>query len=58
MARFESKKQKEENPGFQKSVVLYLHDLCWMLSVVMIVFLVFFRVTTKAVPIMAGTPVV
>ena len=55
MARFESKKQKEENPGFQKSVVLYLHDLCWMLSVVMIVFLVFFRIIVVSGPSMRQT---
>ena len=55
MARFESKKQKEENPGFQKSLVLYLHDLCWMLSVVMIVFLVFFRIIVVSGPSMRQT---
>ena len=55
MARFESKKQKEENPGLQKSLVLYLHDLCWMLSVVMIVFLVFFRIIVVSGPSMRQT---
>ena len=55
MALFESKKEKEENPGFQKSFVLYLHDVLWMLSVVMIVFLVFFRIIVVSGPSMRQT---
>ena len=47
--------KKEENPGFQKSFVLYLHDLCWMLSVVMVVFLIFFRIIVVSGPSMKQT---
>ena len=44
MASFEKKQNGEEKPGFSKSLVMYLHDLCWMLAVVMILFLVFSRI--------------
>ena len=59
MALFDEKKRKEarqeENPGFQKSLVLYLHDLVWMLSVVMVIFLVFFRIIVVSGPSMKQT---
>ena len=37
-------KVKEEQPGWKKSVVLYLHDLLYMLVAIMILFLLVFRV--------------
>ena len=40
MALFTRDKKKEEEPGFRKSTAMYLHDLCWMLSVVLVLFLV------------------
>lgn len=45
MAAEEIKRQKEEDTqSFEKSVVLYLHDLLYMLACVMIVFLLVFRI--------------
>ncbi len=38
------KKTKEENPGFSKSLVLYFHDLIYMLIAIMLIFLLLFRV--------------
>ena len=38
-----SKKKAEERTGKQ-SLVLYVHDLVYMLSAVMLIFLIFFRV--------------
>lgn len=56
MALFGKKEEKkEEKPGFQKSLVMYLHDLCWMLSVVMVLFLVFFRIIVVSGPSMKRT---
>ena len=55
MASFEKKQNGEEKPGFSKSLVMYLHDLCWMLAVVMILFLVFFRIIVVSGPSMKMT---
>lgn len=55
MASFERKENKEEQPGMAQSLVLYLHDLCWMLAVVMILFLVFFRIIVVSGPSMKMT---
>lgn len=55
MALFEKKEKKEEQPGFPKSLVMYLHDLCWMLAVVMVLFLVFFRIIVVSGPSMKMT---
>ena len=38
------KQEEEETPSFEKSVILYLHDLIYMLACVMIVFLLAFRI--------------
>lgn len=38
------KKEKDESLSFEKSIILYLHDLIYMLACVMIVFLLFFRI--------------
>lgn len=40
----QEKKVNEEHPGWKKSVVLYLHDLLYMLVAIMIMFLLVFRV--------------
>lgn len=40
----QEKKVNEEHPGWKKSVVLYLHDLLYMLVAIMILFLLVFRV--------------
>ena len=37
-------KKKEEKIGWQKTVVLYMHDLIYMLVIIMILFLLVFRV--------------
>ena len=55
MASFEKKQNGEEKPGFSKSLVMYLHDLCWMLAVVMILFLIFFRIIVVSGPSMRMT---
>ena len=55
MASFEKKQNGEERPGFSKSLVMYLHDLCWMLAVVMILFLIFFRIIVVSGPSMKMT---
>ena len=55
MASFEKKQNGEEKPGFSKSLVMYLHDLCWMLAVVMVLFLVFFRIIVVSGPSMKMT---
>lgn len=55
MALFEKKEKKEEQPGFPKSLVMYLHDLCWMLAMVMVLFLVFFRIIVVSGPSMKMT---
>ena len=55
MASFEKKQNGEEKPGFSKSLVMYLHDLCWMLAVVMILFLMFFRIIVVSGPSMKMT---
>ena len=46
MAEEEEKKQKKEKekPGWKKSLVLYLHDLIYMLMAIVLVFLLLFRV--------------
>lgn len=55
MASFEKKQNGEEKPEFSKSLVMYLHDLCWMLAVVMILFLIFFRIIVVSGPSMKMT---
>ena len=55
MALFTRDKKKEEEPGFRKSTTMYLHDLCWMLSVVLVLFLVFFRIIVVSGPSMKRT---
>lgn len=59
MALFRSKKQPERKPaeeqGFEKSLVQYLHDVVGMLSVIMILFLVFFRIIVVSGPSMKQT---
>ena len=55
MASFEKKQNGEEKPGFSKSLVIYLHDLCWMLAVIMILFLIFFRIIVVSGPSMKMT---
>ena len=55
MASFENKQNGEEKPGFSKSLVMYLHDLCWMLAVIMILFLIFFRIIVVSGPSMKMT---
>ena len=55
MASFEKKQNGEEKPGFSKSLVMYLHDLCWMLAVIMILFLIFFRIIVVSGPSMKMT---
>ena len=55
MASFEKKQNGEEKPGFSKSLVMYLHDLWWMLAVVMILFLIFFRIIVVSGPSMKMT---
>ena len=59
MALFKSKKQKEEkqpeNQSLEKSIVQYLHDVIGMLSVIMILFLVFFRIIVVSGPSMKQT---
>ena len=55
MASFENKENAEEKTGFSGSLVMYLHDLCWMLAVVMILFLVFFRIIVVSGPSMKMT---
>ena len=55
MASFEKKQNGEEKPGFSKSLVMYLHDLCWMLAVIMILFLIFFRIIVLSGPSMKMT---
>ena len=55
MASFEKKQNGEEKPGFSKSLVMYLHDLCWMLAVIIILFLIFFRIIVVSGPSMKMT---
>jgi len=59
VALFRSKKQPERKPaeeqGFEKSLVQYLHDVVGMLSVIMILFLVFFRIIVVSGPSMKQT---
>ena len=55
MASFENKENSEEKTGFSGSLVMYLHDLCWMLAVVMILFLIFFRIIVVSGPSMKMT---
>lgn len=55
MAMFRKQEVKEEPKGFAQNMVLYLHDLCWMLAVVMILFLIFFRIIVVSGPSMKMT---
>lgn len=47
-----SKNSGSDNMSFQKNFMLYLHDLIYMLSLVMILFLLFFRVVIVSGPSM------
>jgi signal peptidase I len=38
------KKREEESLSFEKSVILYLHDLIYLLAIVMVVFVFLFRI--------------
>lgn len=42
--KWKKKEKKEEKLTWQQSLVLYMHDLAWMLIAIMIVFLLVFRV--------------
>ena len=44
MAAEETKRNEEESASFKKSVILYLHDLIYLLAIVMIVFVFLFRI--------------
>ena len=44
MASKKEKKDKNEKLGWKKSVVMYLHDLIYMLMTILLVFLIFFRI--------------
>ena len=49
------KKETEESYSWKKSVVLYLHDLIYMLAVIIIVLLLLFRVVIVSGPSMYDT---
>ena len=40
----EKEKKKKEKIGWKKSIILYLHDWLYLLILVLLVFLIFFRV--------------
>ena len=42
--KLRDRKKKDEKTGWQKTVVLYLHDLIYMLVTIMVLFLLVFRV--------------
>jgi signal peptidase I len=44
LAAEETKRNEEESASFKKSVILYLHDLIYLLAIVMIVFVFLFRI--------------
>ncbi len=44
MASYKKTQTQEENPGWKKSLMLYLHDLIYMLMAIMLAFLLLFRV--------------
>ena len=44
MAAEEEKKKKKEKLGWQKNTVLYVHDLMYLLVIVMLTFLLVFRI--------------
>lgn len=44
MAAEEIKKKKEEPFSFEKNIMLYLHDLIYLLAIVMVVFMLLFRI--------------
>ena len=44
MAAEKIKKKKEEPLSFEKSIMLYLHDLIYLLAIVMVVFMLLFRI--------------
>ena len=48
-------KKETENLTWQQGVLLYLHDLIYMLSAIMIVFLLLFRMVVVSGPSMYGT---
>ena len=49
------RKQETENLTWQQSALLYLHDLIYMLSVIMVVFLLLFRMVVVSGPSMYAT---
>ena len=49
------RKNETENLTWQQSVLLYIHDLVYMLSVIMIVFLLLFRMVVVSGPSMYST---
>lgn len=44
MATEETKRNEEESASFKKNIMLYLHDLIYLLAIVMIVFVFLFRI--------------
>ena len=44
MASKKEKKDKKEKLGWKKSLVVYLHDLIYMLMTILLIFLIFFRI--------------
>lgn len=51
----QKEKKQEEKGGSAKSVLAYLHDLVYLLAVVLVVFLLCFRVVTVSGPSMFNT---
>ena len=51
----QDKKEPEKKLTPAQNLVLYLHDLLWMLAVIMVVFLVFFRIIVVSGPSMKQT---
>lgn len=49
------KKRNGKQQEFRKSVIVYLHDLAYLLAVVIVLFLVFFRVVVVSGPSMYST---
>ena len=53
--RKQDKKEPEKKLTPAQNLVLYLHDLLWMLAVIMVAFLVFFRIIVVSGPSMKQT---
>ena len=51
----QDKKEPEKKLTPAQNLVLYLHDLLWMLAVIMVAFLVFFRIIVVSGPSMKQT---